>query len=102
MRGRAAEAAVIDQERHGQTEQGLDREEYSLPAGGDGAPEFELAELAACLADRQIQIASKFSHTVRLLPSVRRLKIPAQSCSTVAIMLLYRYATVSLTSYATE
>jgi hypothetical protein len=67
MRGRAAEATVVDQERHSQAEQGLDGEEYGLPAGGDGVPEFELAELLACLADRQIQIVSKIGHTARLL-----------------------------------
>jgi hypothetical protein len=43
-------------------------EEDGLPAGGDGAPELELAELAACVADRQVQIVSKFGHMRRLLP----------------------------------
>src|SRR6266568_6895841 len=67
VRGRAAEAAVADQERDGQAEQRLDGEEYGLPAGGDGAPEFELAELAACLTYRQIQIVNEFGHMRRLL-----------------------------------
>ena len=35
-----------------------------------GRPEFELAELLACLADRQIQIVSKFGHMRRLLRHV--------------------------------
>jgi hypothetical protein len=69
VRSRAAETAVVDQERDGQAEQGLDGEEDGLSAGGDGAPELELAELAACLADRQVQIVSKFGHTRRLLPA---------------------------------
>jgi hypothetical protein len=36
VRGRATEAAVVDQERNGQAEQGLDREEYGLPTGETG------------------------------------------------------------------
>ena len=69
VRGRATEAAVVDLERDGQAEQGLDGEEDGLPAGGDGASEFELAELLACLADRQVQVVSKFGHMRRLLPA---------------------------------
>ena len=57
------------QERDGQAEQSLDGEEDGLPTGGDGAPEFELAELLARLANRQIQIVSKLSHMRRLLPA---------------------------------
>jgi hypothetical protein len=68
---------VVEQERDSQTEQGLDREEYGLPAGGDGAPEFELAELLACSADRQVQIVSKFGHTARLLLDLRPSAFPA-------------------------
>jgi hypothetical protein len=58
---------VVDQERNGQAEQGLDGEEDGLPAGGDGTSECEFAELLACLTDRQIQIVSKFGHMRRLL-----------------------------------
>ena len=52
VRGRATEATVVDLERDGQAEQGLDGEEDGLPAGEDGASAFELVELLACLADR--------------------------------------------------
>jgi hypothetical protein len=44
MRGRATEAAMVDQERHSQAEQGLDGEEYGLPTGGDRFSEFELTD----------------------------------------------------------
>ena len=58
---------MVDLERDGQAEEGFDGEKDGLPAGGDGASKFELAELPTCLADRQIQIVSKFGHMRRLL-----------------------------------
>jgi hypothetical protein len=70
MGGRAAEAAVVDLERGGQAEQGLDGEEDSLPARRDRCPAFELAKLLARLADCQVQVVSKLSHATRLLPAL--------------------------------
>ena len=67
VRGRATEAAVVDAESYSQAEQGLDGEEYGLPAGGNGTTAFELAELLARLADSQIQVISKLGHIARLL-----------------------------------
>src|SRR6266704_2666014 len=45
----------------------LDGEESGLPDGGEGGPEFELAELAAGLTDRQIKVLCELGERRGLL-----------------------------------
>lgn len=59
---------VIHKERSGKAEQRLDRQERHLPATLNRAPHQKRPELFAGLADRQVQVISKVSHGVRVLP----------------------------------
>ena len=68
MRGRAAEAAMIDQEGSGQAQERFYRQERDLPAAVNGTARPERPELLARLADRHVQVISEVSHAARLLP----------------------------------
>ena len=65
----AAEVPVIDQERRGQAQQRLGRQERHLPAAAGRTAPGQRPELLPCLADRQVQVISQVSHVGRLQPA---------------------------------
>jgi len=64
--GTATIVPVVNQERGGQAQQRLDRQERHLPAARDRAPCQQRPELLTCLADRQVEVVSQVSHGARL------------------------------------
>jgi hypothetical protein len=69
MRGAPTEVPVIDQERRGQAQQRLGRQERHLPAAAGRPAQGQRPELLPRLADRQVQVISQVSHVRRLQPA---------------------------------
>ena len=82
MRGAPTEVPVIDQERRGQAQQRLRRQERHLPAMGR-TTQGQRPELLPRLADRQVQVISQVSHVRRLQPA-RPHKEPLSRAATSA------------------
>jgi len=59
---------MVHDERGGEAEQRLDRQERDLPAGCHWPAAKQRGELLAGLADRQLQVVGQIGHGVRLLP----------------------------------
>jgi hypothetical protein len=76
--------AMINQERRGQAQQRLGRQERHLPAAAGRTARGQRPELLPCLADRQVQVISQVSHAWRLQPA-RPHKKPLSRAATSAL-----------------